>query len=136
MYKVNVREEVQIAPDTPPVLGDQRALEQVLANLVSNAVQAMSETGGTLAVKAQPIHAEGEKSKVLLTISDTGPGIPEETLERIFEPFFTTNPQGTGLGLAITRRIITAHKGTIEVKSVPGGTVFQIYLPAAESENG
>jgi signal transduction histidine kinase len=130
--KVNVQSHLQVDPATPQVMGDQRALEQVLTNLVSNAVQAMTGMGGTLAVKLNPgVSVDGMPNKVEISVSDTGPGIPEEHLERIYEPFFTTHSQGTGLGLAITKRIVYAHRGMIDVQSFPGGTMFKITLPAA-----
>jgi two-component system sensor histidine kinase AtoS len=114
------------------ILGDPRGLEQVFDNLVSNALQAMSGTGGNLVVNLRRLEAEnpGERAQVVVSVSDTGPGIPEENLAHIFEPFYTTNSNGTGLGLAIAKRLVTAHKGTISVNSVPGGTVFQVRLPA------
>ena len=64
-----------------------------------------------------------------MTVSDSGPGIPDEIRERIFEPFVTTKSQGTGLGLAITKRIVTAHHGSISVNTFPGGTVFHVHIP-------
>ncbi len=131
MARENVEPLLQIEPETPPVLVDQRALEQVFTNLISNAVQAMSKAGGTLAIKAQVQEKARERPQLHISISDTGPGIPKENLEKIFRPFYTTNPEGTGLGLAITRRILIAHKGNISVDSFPGGTVFTIQLPLA-----
>jgi signal transduction histidine kinase len=77
----------------------------------------------------------GDRPQVEISVSDDGPGIPEEVRERIFEPFFTTNRNGTGLGLAIARRIVNKHKGTITVSSVPGGTAFQVTLPRIDSGN-
>ena len=69
-------------------------------------------------------------SNIVLEISDTGPGIPEENVKKIFDPFFTTKPSGTGLGLTISNRIIEAHKGRIELHSVLNyGTTFKIILP-------
>ncbi|MGD2157588.1 MAG: ATP-binding protein [Anaerolineales bacterium] len=130
MARLNIQHRIQIEPNTPKVLGDNYALEQVFTNLISNAVQAMNEIGGTLAVKLTPYSSPSGRLGVQVDVSDTGPGIPEEVLERIFEPFFTTNREGTGLGLAITKQIITAHKGNINVTSFPGGTVFHIWLPA------
>ena len=117
------------------MLGNLRALEQVFSNLINNALQAMSQIGsGDLALKVQPDHSEEGVESVEVSVADTGPGIPKELQERIFQPFFTTKPNGTGLGLAITKRIITAHKGNIQVSSFPGGTVFHVQLPAMEGE--
>ncbi|MGA9398279.1 MAG: ATP-binding protein, partial [Anaerolineaceae bacterium] len=116
--------------NTPEIMGDPRTLEQVFTNLISNAVQAMSTTGGgTLGIKTQPYQGP-DFLMADVTISDSGPGIPSEIREHIFEPFVTTNPQGTGLGLAITRRIVSAHHGTIDVESFPGGTIFHVRIPS------
>ncbi|MCX7756009.1 MAG: ATP-binding protein [Anaerolineales bacterium] len=134
MARLNVHLLFQVEEDTPPALADGRALDQVFTNLVSNALNAMQETGGTLAVKVEKVNAVGGKRWVSISVSDTGPGIPPEAREKVFEPFYTTNPQGTGLGLAITKRIVIAHKGKITLNSFPGGTIFTILLPAAESE--
>jgi len=115
------------------VKADPRTLEQVVVNLMTNALQAMPE-GGTLSVTLAP-SADGQA--VDLKVADTGPGIPADLVERIFDPFFTTKKDGTGLGLAISRRIVTAHKGTLHVESYAGaGTVFTIRLPKpAEDES-
>lgn len=78
-------------------------------------------------------NSNNEKWKsVEISVIDTGPGIPKEFQERIFQPYFTTNQSGTGLGLPITKRIITAHRGTISLESFPGGTVFRVILPACD----
>ena len=115
---------------TPAALADQRTLEHVLVNLITNAMQAMEE-GGTLSVSLGPTETpQGEM--VEIKIADTGPGIPEELVDRIFNPFFTTKKSGTGLGLAISRRILNAHKGHIAVESYPGaGTIFTIQIPVS-----
>ncbi len=133
MARLNIQHHMQVAPDTPPIMGDQRALEQVFTNLISNAIQAMGDNGGTLAVKISPHLAPGRKKYTQIDISDTGPGIPEEIRDRIFDPFFTTDPKGTGLGLSITKQIVTAHKGNIHPTSFPGGTVFHVQIPALEA---
>jgi PAS domain S-box-containing protein len=134
MARLKIQHHVQVAPNTPQISGDQRALEQVFTNIISNAVRAMGETGGTLAVRIAPYEAPGKKIMTQIDISDTGPGIPDEIRDRIFDPFFTTDPNGTGLGLAITKQIITAHKGSISPDSFPGGTVFHIQIPALEAD--
>ncbi len=133
--KANVEALLQVEPDIDFVIGDLRALEQVFTNLLSNSIQAMTN-GGVLAIKMTNKPSPVDTPEVLITISDTGPGIPDEVKEHIFEPFVTNNPQGTGLGLAITKRIITAHKGTIHVTSFPGGTVFHVTLPGYHSNGG
>lgn len=129
MVRVNIQYDVQIDPNTPPALGDVRALEQVWNNLISNAINAMGKEGGTLVVKIRPIKTKDEYPMVEVNVSDTGPGIPDDIKERIFEPFFTTNSKGTGLGLSITKHIISTHRGTIDVTSIPGATSFQVRLP-------
>jgi PAS domain S-box-containing protein len=123
--------EPDIAPNVEPILGDVRGLEQVLTNLISNAVQAMGDSGGTLILKVRPASDDGKQTEIL--ISDSGPGIPDDVREHIFEPFYTTKRGGTGLGLSISKQIVTAHKGTITVTSVPGGTAFQVKFPVLRS---
>jgi len=108
-----------------PIDGTQ--LQQMLVNLVKNAMQAMTQ-GGTLTL------ATGESSEgVWLSVADTGCGIGDEQLKRIFEPFYTTKKKGTGLGLMIVQRVVRAHNGRIELDSRTGrGTVFRIWLPLHE----
>ncbi len=132
MNRNNIKHRLQAAPNTPKVLGDYRALEQVFTNLLSNAITAMKERGGVLAVVLSLTQDAGNRDMVEINVMDNGPGIPEEIREKIFQPFFTTSKGGTGLGLAITQRIINAHKGTISVNSIPGGTIFHIRLPVCE----
>jgi signal transduction histidine kinase/CheY-like chemotaxis protein len=125
--------------------GDPTQLQQVLMNLCVNARDAMPG-GGELAIEAEnreldEIYAGMLKGAtpgkyVLVTVSDTGEGIPPEIIDRIFDPFFTTKEhgQGTGLGLATVQGIVTSHGGFITVESQPGrGTSFKIYLPAHET---
>lgn len=123
---------IKVDPDTPLVMGNPLALEQVFQNLITNAIQAMDATGGILAVKVQPSETTGNRRHALVIVADNGPGIPKENQDKIFTPFFTTKNNGTGLGLAITKRIVTAHKGIILVNSFPGGTVFSVQIPAIE----
>jgi PAS domain S-box-containing protein len=130
MTKVNVISFFQQNPDISKVEGDWRSLEQVFTNLISNAVEAMEKTGGTLAIKLECLPGPEGENQVEIKVSDTGPGIPEEIRAKIFEPFITTKSNGTGLGLAIIKRIVIAHRGNIDVESFPGGTVFRVTLPA------
>lgn len=106
---------------------DTTQMQQVLVNLIKNAMQAMSR-GGTLTLQT------GESSDgVWVSVADTGGGIPPEQIARIFEPFYTTKKKGTGLGLMIVQRIVRAHGGKIEVESRVGqGTTFRIWLPLHE----
>lgn len=132
LVSAKVEHRIQVEPNLPAVHGNPRALEQVFSNLFTNAMHAMEEIGGTLAIKIHSNHASTERKYVVVDVADDGPGIPRDIQDRIFQPFFTTKPSGTGLGLAITKRIITAHKGTILLTSFPGGTVFHVNLPVME----
>ena len=111
---------------SPVVAADRFQMEQVLLNLVLNAIQAM-RSGGVLTLRSR---TAGDLA--VFEVSDTGEGIPEENLKRIFDPFFTTRMvgQGTGLGLSVTDSIVVAHGGRIEVESRPGtGSTFRVLLP-------
>jgi len=103
-------------------------MRRVLDNLIRNAVEAMSQ-GGVLTVKAERIDG-----KILIRISDTGVGIPDEEMPNLFKPFHTTKPQGLGLGLAYCKQAVEAHEGTITVESKMGeGTTFTVTIPAKHS---
>lgn len=112
----------------PVVEGDPRALEQVFTNLVSNSVNAMNDTGGSLGLKISQPELTEDQSFLQISLTDSGHGIPDEIKSHMFKPFVTGSEHGTGLGLAITQRIINAHKGKIEVDSFAGGTIFKIFL--------
>ncbi|GAB3770277.1 hypothetical protein GCM10028796_36900 [Ramlibacter monticola] len=116
------------APDLPQVRGDRVQLQQLLLNLVCNACEAMdAQTHGKVMEVSTSHEADGT---VQVTVSDTGPGIPADRMDRVFEPFFTTKQSGLGMGLAICRRIATAHGGSLTVLSRPGeGATFQLALP-------
>lgn len=129
LNRTQVKYNPQIEENLPPVDGDLRALEQVFTNLIDNAIQAMEPDGGVLTINVRHFGGIEERSYVEVNILDTGPGIPLDTREHIFEPFFTTKHSGTGLGLAIVKRIVTAHKGSIHVSSIPGGTMFRVRIP-------
>lgn len=134
LAKVGIEPFYQAEQNLPSVNGDPRALEQVFTNLISNAVEAMSKGGGHLAVRITTGKPVAGQKQIEVTVSDDGPGIPEEIRERIFEPFVTASARGTGLGLAITKQIVTAHRGSITVNTFPGGTMFHVCLPAIEDE--
>jgi PAS domain S-box-containing protein len=119
--------KTKLAHQLPLTPFDATQIQQVLVNLVKNAIQAMTR-GGTLTVQT----GEGSEA-VWVSVADTGGGIPEEQLNRIFEPFYTTKKKGTGLGLMIVQRIVRVHNGHIEVDSQVGrGTTFRIWLPLHE----
>ncbi|HOA21680.1 MAG TPA: ATP-binding protein [Anaerolineaceae bacterium] len=132
LTRLNIRYNFDANPAHPLVRADARALEQVFVNLVSNAVQAMEKTGGTLNLRVINGAEHLVPAQYEIIVADSGPGIPDDIKDHIFEPFVTTNVSGTGLGLAITKRIVTAHKGTINLESYPGGTMFHVFLPKAE----
>ena len=132
--KVNVNSFIQVEENTPLALADPRALEQVFTNLISNATEAMSQWVGTWRSGSIQSTRLPNRPQVVVTVSDDGPGIPDEVRARIFEPFVTTKSNGTGLGLAITKRIVTAHHGSIQANSFPGGTIFEVTLLAYNGE--
>jgi signal transduction histidine kinase len=112
--------------DLPPVLADQTQVGQIVLNLLTNAMQAMERTG-TIDVRA-----ESAGKRVHLDISDTGPGIPRENLEKIFEPLFTTKARGIGLGLAVSRTLARANDGELTVANLPSrGASFRLTLDSA-----
>jgi len=118
----------ELAADLPPVRVVRDHIIQVVTNLVSNAAQALGETGGTITVRTR----RHDPSAVALEVSDTGEGIREEDQARVFEPFFTTKPagRGTGLGLSVVRNIVLAHGGQVDFQSKPGaGATFVVSLP-------
>ena len=137
--KQNITAQLDVEANCPPIRGNPRALEQVFSNLITNAIQAMSDTGGQVYIKIRRSSSPtlvtlDNREYVEINIIDTGPGIPTEIQEHLFQPFFTTKEGGTGIGLAISKRIISAHKGAIRLNSFPGGTVFQVLLPTMERE--
>ena len=110
----------------PSILADADELGQIFSNLFANALFEMKQ-GGVLSVTM-----ENDDREVLITVSDTGGGIPEEHLNNIFDPFFTTKERGTGFGLSVVLRIVKTYAGRINVESEEGkGTTFQIWLPLA-----
>ena len=122
-----IREE--LAGDLPTVSGSHHQLEQVVVNLLLNALQALPADGGNVSISTR---RDPESGSVVISISDTGEGIPPEHLERLFEPFFTTriDSGGSGLGLYISSFIINEHGGRLEFDSAPGsGTTVRVWLP-------
>ena len=126
MDSLGIKAEYDFANDLPLTRGDPRQIQQVVLNLVMNAIQAMEPMGGgTLRIAS---FAEGER--VVLEVSDTGPGIPEAARAHVFEPFYTTKRSGTGLGLSVSYGIVASHGGEISIVSTgPCGTTFRISLP-------
>jgi signal transduction histidine kinase len=128
--KQGVRLLQKLDPDLPTVVADPAQMNQMLVNLVVNAIQAMPD-GGRLTLKTK-----SKNGHVSLVIEDTGYGMSEEVLEKLYVPFFTTKDvgQGTGLGLPVVHGIVTSHGGLLKVKSSSGrGTRFEIQLPVDEA---
>jgi signal transduction histidine kinase len=117
-------------PDpVPTIVGDPLLLQQAFLNIIINAEHAIESAEGPRAIE---VAAATAGDRVVVSVRDTGPGIPEAVLPRIFDPFFTTKEvgKGTGLGLAITYGIVQEHGGTIEAANLPGGGAeFRIALP-------
>ncbi len=127
--------EIEVVPGAPPVPHDREQLQQVLINLIKNAVEA-SPTGAPLRVSVGPWRSRGRLTGTEIQVRDQGGGIPPEHLRTIFEPFFTTKPGGSGLGLYISHDIVKRHGGSLSVSSEPGrGTTFTVELPA-EGQGG
>ena len=128
--------ERHLAEDLPKVIGDSSQLEQVFLNLISNARDALGEVEGSKTLAISSCLTEDDTGRwVIVSIKDTGVGIPKENLDKILEPFFTTKPvgKGTGLGLSLCFGIIEAHEGRIEIHSEPGqGTEMKVFLPVKE----
>ena len=125
----HIAARTQLASGMAPVDGDRVQLQQVVLNLILNAIEAMRESGGEpkdLLITS----AEEASNGVRIAVADTGPGLPTESLARVFDAFFTTKSDGMGMGLSICRSIIAAHGGEISVAAnEPRGAVFQFTLP-------
>jgi two-component system sensor histidine kinase HydH len=120
--KVSLR--VQLSPDLPPCLSETARLKQVLINLLSNALDA-SPPGGAVSVSASQ-----KGKRLILDVTDQGPGIPRDKRREVFLPFHSTKPGGTGLGLAIVKKIVEAHQGQVEIlDGEKSGTVARVILP-------
>ena len=117
-----------LAADLPKITADRVQLQQVLMNLMLNGIEAMKETGGVLTVKT----GRGEGGEVLISVSDTGVGLPAGRADEVFKAFFTTKSQGSGMGLAISRSIVESHGGRLWGTSNEGrGATFHFTLPTA-----
>jgi PAS domain S-box-containing protein len=134
LQKHQILVEEELISELPPVLADRIQLQQVIANLVANAIEAMAtvtDRARTLRVKSVIREPDG----VWIMVEDSGPGIDPENADRIFHPFFTTKSEGTGMGLSICRSIIEAHNGHLSLRSASNqGSVFEILLPAETSK--
>jgi signal transduction histidine kinase len=129
---------IEFVKPAPPlaVMADPAQLQQVLINLVANAVHAIGDNKGAVTITLEATQHEHSDAASII-VGDTGCGMTQAVLDRIFEPFFTTKPpgEGTGLGLSVVHGIVANHGGIIRATSQPGhGTRFDIILPQAEPE--
>jgi signal transduction histidine kinase len=122
----NVELQVEPGPELPPVRCDANQIKQVFVNLMKNSIEAMPQ-GGKITIRFDL----DVKDQVIVTIEDTGSGIPEEILKRLGEPFFSTKESGTGLGLMVCYKIIQSHGGALTIGNRPdNGTIVRISMPA------
>jgi signal transduction histidine kinase len=124
-YSVSIRTELA---DLPQVVGDRVQLQQVLMNLMTNGIDAMKDADGAreLAIKSQ----RAENGELLISVSDTGVGLPPQQAAQIFNAFFTTKSHGTGMGLRISRSIVESHGGRLwAADNSPRGASFYLTLP-------
>jgi len=127
LRKHQIELKTELSDQLPPVLGNRVQLQQVILNLVMNAIDAMrSVQPRVLSIKT----ALNGRDGVLVSIADTGIGIDPSNLDQIFKPLFTTKEHGMGMGLSICRSIVESHNGRIWVSAGPeGGSIFQLVLP-------
>ena len=131
-YSVSVQPE--LATDLPRVMGDRVQLQQVMMNLISNSIDAMNDVDGTreLAIKSR----RAENEQLMVSVSDTGVGLPPQQANQIFDAFFTTKVHGTGLGLSISRSIVASHNGRLwAADNSPRGASFHLILPTRVEEH-
>jgi PAS domain S-box-containing protein len=130
-YDVSIQTE--LAKDLPKVMGDRVQLQQVLMNLMTNSIDAMKDLDGT---RELIVSSQAEDGHLMISVSDTGVGLPPKQADQIFDAFFTTKPQGTGMGLRISRSIVESHGGRLwAAANSPRGASFHITLPI-EAEAG
>jgi PAS domain S-box-containing protein len=123
----SVRMRTELAGELPKVMADRVHLQQILMNLMLNGIEAMLDTSGELTIKSKV----ADDGQLLISVTDTGVGLPTENAGQVFDPFFTTKSQGTGLGLAITRSIVESHGGRIWASANSGrGATFSFTLPS------
>ena len=130
--RYNTTVQTELEADLPPVVGDRVQLQQVAMNLIVNSFEAMKDVDGTrkMVIRSQ----RADNGQILVSVRDTGTGVPPQLAAQIFDPFFTTKLHGTGMGLRISRSIVESHGGSLWVESAPErGAIFQFSLPAAFS---
>jgi two-component system nitrogen regulation sensor histidine kinase GlnL len=141
-FAAHVRFTEEYDPSLPPTLGDADQLMQVLLNLLKNSAEAAPQVGGTIQIrtaysagmKVRTPAGRAEALPLQVTITDNGPGVPEDLRRHIFEPFVSSKADGSGLGLALVSKIVADHGGIIACESEPGWTRFRLSLPVADEE--
>jgi PAS domain S-box-containing protein len=129
--RFSVAMRTDLSAGLPKIMVDRVQMQQVFMNLMLNAIEAMEDSGGELAVKS-----EMQDSQLQFSVSDTGVGLPVEKMDQIFSAFFTTKPQGSGMGLAISRSIVESHGGQLwAIANSGGGATFHFTLPVQVSES-
>jgi two-component system, LuxR family, sensor kinase FixL len=129
LQRNEVRWQTRIADGLPLVPGDRVQQQQVIINLVVNAVEAMNEVGDRPR-ELTIVAGRGDSNELFVEVQDTGPGLDQANLDRLFHSFYTTKPEGTGMGLAISRSIVEAHGGRLSAApNEPHGAVFRFTLP-------
>jgi len=118
----DVQISVDVAPESLQIFADRQLIDQVLINLVKNAGDALVETDDARIALSGRL----DLSRVLISVTDNGPGIPDDDIDQVFIPFFTTKREGSGIGLSLSRQIMTAHNGDIAVESNSSGTTFRL----------
>jgi signal transduction histidine kinase len=125
--------ETALPEDLPKIVGDENALTEAFAHLVSNAAEAVSgQPKAHITLSAKSIR-DGRHANVLVTVQDNGGGISADLRDKIFSPFCTTKARGMGLGLPIVKRTVFDHNGRVDIDSNPEGTSVNVLLPAAEN---
>lgn len=136
LYEKDIQAHYHLSRDLTPVFIDQAQIRQLIINLLLNSIEAMScdrhETAKIIKIETEQV--EGNPSKALLKISDTGGGITQRDFDNIFNPFFTTKQHGTGLGLPLCKKLVATHQGSIEIDNKLGvGVTFTITLPCVDA---
>lgn len=143
-FAAHVRFSEDFDPSLPPTSGDPDQLLQVFQNLLKNAAEAVPRVGGTIGistafrpgVKMMSPGRQSESLPLVVTITDNGPGIPENLIRDVFDPFVSSKVNGTGLGLSLVSKFIADHGGVVECDSRPGRTRFRVRLPVWRDTNG
>jgi C4-dicarboxylate-specific signal transduction histidine kinase len=135
LHVQGVTVSTEFQEDLPQITGDRTLLQQVILNLVKNAIEAMG-TVPTATKALRLVTTQDVNSVVSLSVQDTGPGLNPENATHVFDPFFTTKPSGMGLGLSISQRIIEDHGGELRLtKTGSNGCTFEITLPSAPASD-